>query len=93
MNEAYEKSLLMIKLLGIKLTRKQYNQLAVRFNLLSADTLQYISQNNFDFLVRKTISSERGFFFWKIFIKLPKCNKIHDIYKIEHTKDKVILWK
>ncbi len=57
MNEAYEKSLLMIKALGIKLTKKQYNQLAVRFNLLSADTLQYISQNNFDFLVRKTISS------------------------------------
>ena len=57
MNEAYEKSLLMIRVLGIKLTKKQYNQLAVRFNLLSADSLQYISQNNFDFLVRKTISS------------------------------------
>lgn len=55
MNEAYEKSLLMIKMLGIKLTKKQYNQLAVRFNLLSADTLQYITKNNFDFLVRKTI--------------------------------------
>ena len=57
MNEAYEKSLLMIKALGIKLTKKQYNQLAVKFNLLSADSLQYISQNNFDFLVKKTISS------------------------------------
>ena len=57
MKEAYEKSLLMIKVLGIKLTKKQYNQLAVRFNLLIADSLQYISQNNFDFLVRKTISS------------------------------------
>ena len=57
MNEAYEKSLLMIKTLGIKLTKKQYNQLAVRFNLLSADSLQYISRNNFDFLVKKTISS------------------------------------
>ena len=57
MNEAYEKSLLMIKVLGIKLTKKQYNKLAVRFNLLSADSLQYISQNNFDFLVKKTISS------------------------------------
>lgn len=55
MNEAYEKSLLMIKVLGIKLTKKQYNQLAIRFNLLSADTLQYITKNNFDFLVRKTI--------------------------------------
>ena len=57
MNEAYEKSLLMIKVLGIKLTKKQYNQLSVRFNLLSADSLQYISQNNFDFLMKKTISS------------------------------------
>lgn len=57
MNEAYNKSLLMIKILGIKLTKKQYNKLAVRFDLLSADSLQYISQNNFDFLVRKTISS------------------------------------
>lgn len=57
MNEVYEKSLQMIKWLGIKLTKKQYNQLAVRFNLLSADTLQYITQNNFEFLVRKTIRS------------------------------------
>ena len=57
MNEAYENSLQMIKVLGIKLTKKQYNQLAVRFNLLSADSLQYISQNNFDFLMKKTISS------------------------------------
>lgn len=57
MNEAYENSLQMIKDLGIKLTKKQYNQLAVRFNLLSADTLQYISRNNFDFLIKKTISS------------------------------------
>ena len=57
MNEAYNNSLLMIKILGIRLTKKQYNQLAVRFNLLSADSLQYITQNNFDFLVKKTISS------------------------------------
>lgn len=57
MNEAYNKSLQMIKYLKIRLTRKQYNQLAVRFNLLSADSLQYISRNNFDFLVKKTISS------------------------------------
>ena len=57
MDKAYENSLQMIKALGIKLTKKQYNQLAVRFNLLSADSLQYISQNNFDFLMKKTISS------------------------------------
>lgn len=57
MNEAYEKSLLMINLLGIKLTKKQYNQLAVRFNLLSADSLQYISKKNFNYLMKKAISS------------------------------------
>ena len=57
MNEAYEKSLLMIKALGIKLTKKQYNKLAVRFNLLSADSLQYISKNNFNFLIKKTIKT------------------------------------
>ncbi len=57
MDKAYENSLQMIKYLKIRLTRKQYNQLAVRFNLLSADSLQYISRNNFDFLVKKTISS------------------------------------
>lgn len=54
MDKAYENSLQMIKDLGIKLTKKQYNQLAIRFNLLSADTLQYITKNNFEFLVRKT---------------------------------------
>lgn len=57
MDKAYENSLQMIKYLKIRLTRKQYNQLAVRFNLLSADSLQYISRNNFNFLVKKTISS------------------------------------
>ena len=57
MDKAYEKSLLMIKVLGIKLTKKQYNQLAVIFNLLSADSLQYISKNNFNFLIKKTIKT------------------------------------
>lgn len=57
MNEAYNKSLQMISQLGIRLTKKQYNQLAIRFDLLSADTLQYISQNNFNYLIKKTISS------------------------------------
>lgn len=56
MDNAYNKSLLMISLLGIKLTRKQYNQLAVRFDLLSADTLQYISKKNLNYLIKKTIS-------------------------------------
>lgn len=57
MNEAYEKSLQMINYLGIKLTKKQYNQLAIRFNLLSADTLQYMSKKNFNYLMKRTISS------------------------------------
>lgn len=57
MDGAYNNSLLMIKLLGIKLTKKQYNQLAIRFNLLSADTLQYMAQKNFNLLMKRTISS------------------------------------
>lgn len=57
MDKAYNKSLQMINYLGIKLTRKQYNQLAKRFNLLSADSLQYMSQSNFNYLMKKTISS------------------------------------
>ena len=55
MNKAYIESLQMIKYLGIKLTRKQYNQLAMRFNLLSAESLQYMSKKNFNFLIKKTI--------------------------------------
>lgn len=58
MKEAYNKSLQMINCLGIKLTKKQYNQLAIRFNLLSADTLQYITENNFNYLIKKTIKSK-----------------------------------
>lgn len=57
MEKAYEKSLQMIKSLGIRLTKKQYNQLAVRFNLLSADTLQYISKRSFNYIIREQISS------------------------------------
>ena len=56
MDKAYNRSLQMISYLGIKLTKKQYNQLAKRFNLLSADSLQYISQRNFNFLIKKIIS-------------------------------------
>lgn len=56
MDKVYNKSLQMISLLGIKLTKKQYNQLAVRFNLLSADTLQYISKKNLNYLIKSTIS-------------------------------------
>lgn len=56
MKQAYENSIQMIKFLGIKLTKSQYNTLAKRFNLLSADTLQYITQNNFNYFIRKIIS-------------------------------------
>ena len=39
MNEAYNKSLQMMRYLKIRLTRKQYTELAKRFNLLSTKEL------------------------------------------------------
>ena len=57
MDKAYNDSLQMINYLGIKLTKKQYTQLAVRFNLLSAETIQYITKSNFSYFMKKTISS------------------------------------
>lgn len=56
MEKAYEKSLQMIKFLGIKLTKSQYNKLAERFDLLSADTLQYINQKNFNYLIKQLVN-------------------------------------
>lgn len=56
MDIAYNNSLQMIKLLGIKLTKKQYNQLAVRFNLLSADTIQFITKMNFNYWIKQIIN-------------------------------------
>lgn len=53
MNEAYEKSLLMIKVLGIKLTRKQYTELAKRFNLLSIQSLQFISKRSYESIMKE----------------------------------------
>lgn len=47
MNEAYNKSLQMMKYLKIRLTRKQYTELAKRFNLLSIQSLQYISRRSY----------------------------------------------
>lgn len=58
MDIAYNNSLIMIRLLGIKLTKKQYNQLAIRFNLLSAETLQYITKSNFNNIIKKAINSQ-----------------------------------
>ena len=53
MNEAYEKSLLMIKILGIKLTRKQYTELAKRFNLLSIQSLQFMSKRSYESIIKE----------------------------------------
>lgn len=58
MNEAYEKSLQMIKYLKIRLTRKQYTQLAKRFSLLSINSLQYISQRSFESIVHKIVNEK-----------------------------------
>lgn len=57
MKDTYIKSLQMIKFLGIRITRKQYNQLAKKFNLLSSTSLQYMSQKSFNYLIKNTISS------------------------------------
>lgn len=58
MDKAYEKSLLMIKLLKIRLTKKQYTQLAKRFNLLSIASLQYMSQRSFESIVHKIVNEK-----------------------------------
>ena len=58
MIEAYNKSLQMINCLGIKLTKKQYNQLAKRFNLLSVTSLQYMARRNFNFIIRQAVKSK-----------------------------------
>lgn len=53
MNEAYNNSLLMIKTLGIRLTRKQYTELAKRFNLLSIQSLQFMSKKSYESIMKK----------------------------------------
>lgn len=53
MNEAYNNSLLMIKILGIKLTRKQYTELAKRFNLLSIQSLQFMSKKSYESIMKE----------------------------------------
>lgn len=52
MDKAYEKSLQMIKYLGIRLTRKQYTELAKRFNLLSIQSLQFMSKKSYESIMR-----------------------------------------
>ncbi len=56
MKEYYENSIQMIRYLNIKLTRKQYSQLAKRFNLLSPDSLEYISKKRFKKIVLENIA-------------------------------------
>ena len=56
MKEYYEKSLKMMKDLNINLTRKQYSQIAKRFNLLSPDSLEYISKKRFKKIVLENIA-------------------------------------
>lgn len=53
MNEAYNNSLLMIKNLGIRLTRKQYTELAKRFNLLSIQSLQFMSKKSYESIMKE----------------------------------------
>ena len=55
MNEAYNKSLQMIKYLKIRLTRKQYTELAKRFNLLSIQSLQYISKRSYESILTEIL--------------------------------------
>lgn len=53
MEKAYNNSLLMIKILGIRLTRKQYTELAKRFNLLSIQSLQFMSNKTYENIMKE----------------------------------------
>lgn len=55
MNEAYNKSLQMMRYLKIRLTRKQYTELAKRFNLLSIQSLQYISRRSYESILTEIL--------------------------------------
>lgn len=55
MKEAYIKSLQMIKLLGIELSKEQYNKLAKKFDLLSSESMAYISQKEFEELAKEVV--------------------------------------
>ena len=55
MKEAYNKSLQMMKYLKIRLTRKQYTELAKRFSLLSIQSLQYISKRSYESILTEIL--------------------------------------
>lgn len=58
MNEAYIKSLQMMKYLKIRLTRKQYTELAKRFNLLSIQSLQYIARRSYESILTSILKEK-----------------------------------
>lgn len=52
MREAFEKSLHMIKVLGIK-SEEEYNSLLKDYEILSAESMKYIAQTrNFDEIIK-----------------------------------------
>ena len=55
MSALYEKSLQKIKEIGKVLTKSQYNQIAKKYKLLSAESMQYISQCEFRELMLKIL--------------------------------------
>lgn len=55
MEEAYEKSIQMIKETGLLLTEKEYNKLAKKFDLLNSESLQYMSKMKFKKLNKKLL--------------------------------------
>lgn len=52
----YQDSIQMIKLINIKLSINEYNNLAKKYHLLSAESLKYISGHSFDKLMRLTMN-------------------------------------
>lgn len=54
----YQNSIQMIKLVNIKLSIKEYNELAKNYHLLSAESLKYISGHSFDKLIRLSINGK-----------------------------------
>lgn len=53
MNEAYEKSLQIIKESNKKLTKKEYTKLAKKYNLLNVVSLECISRKSFEQLAKE----------------------------------------
>lgn len=56
MKEFYEKSLQEIRNIGGVLSRKHWNELAVKKNLLSTESLEYISGMEYEALCLKILS-------------------------------------